>query len=156
MQAEVSLPGILLSNVKFFEPKSSFYDYMKVNHYYHKIYDVGAGVGHVTVGLRDLGMTVVALDMNRRDDPECTLLLANAMSYDYTAKSVLLFCRPCHGYFVESSIQQGIAREAKAFLYAGLPKNVDYDLGTWRRNFTSIKRNVGVEGESLYVWNRVV
>ncbi len=147
--------GFKLGNVKFFEPKPVFFDFMSVNYYGKVIFDVGAGCGHVSKALTDRGHRVIGIDCAYRDTPEFEhTIIADATIFPYEKGSVILIARPCHGPFVEQVIVQAELSECSAVVYVGLERNVDDDLGLMRKPFKKAKvTDVGKDGESIYVWN---
>ena len=152
--AGLPLFNTILPGIKFFEPQSQFFSQMIAAYKEWHIYDIGAGKGHVALGLALNGLTVTAIDFILRENPEYPVLHANAVSFNYPHDAVLLFCRPCHSEFVEETIQQGINCGVHHFVYAGLPKNVDSDLGRFRRNFVLVAKKIGRDGESLYIMGK--
>jgi hypothetical protein len=117
------------------------------------IIDVGAGQGHVTQALGDRGHAAVGIDV-RTDGSYAPVLCANGSRFPYPVGCVVLFCRPCHGVFVESSITRAVQCGAWTVLYAGLRANVCGDLGWYRRRFKRADV-VGQKGEFLYEWEKV-
>src|SRR6476619_1736038 len=117
------------------------------------IIDIGCGQGHVAAALRAEGFAATGIDL-RGDDALYSIIEANAVVFPYPAGSVALFCRPCHGVFVEATIDQLVERDVAHVLYAGFPKNVASDLGRYRQNFRRVASRVAVDGESLYLWSR--
>lgn len=145
------LPGVLPSQ-KFFEPKPKFIAHMKKHYRKWKVYDVGCGVGHVTAALHKAGLkSVKALDTLKRDSQEAKVEFGDGTTYPYKSGSVVMFCRPCHGWFVEPAISHAIRCDAGAILYVGLSKNVKDDLGRYYRKFKRVLTNVGKDKENLWV-----
>jgi hypothetical protein len=140
-----SLPGW-----KFFEPKPAFIEAMQK--YKHlEIWDIGAGVGHVSALLTRVGFNTVAIDLNAREKCETTVVVANSVRSHYPPNAMLLFCRPCHNGFVEATIRQGLRCGVSCFGYVSLEQNRSNDLGEFEQDFDLISRNVGKDRESLYV-----
>jgi hypothetical protein len=144
----------VLPGIKFFEPKDHFFKQMSAAYRGLHIYDVGAGMGHVALGLALEGLTVTALDLILREKAEFPVVHTNAVGYRYPQDAVLMFCRPCHNEFVEATISRGLGCGVQHFVYAGLAKNVNSDLGRFRRDFVSVARKIGHDGESLYVMGK--
>lgn len=143
--------GGLLPSLQFFKPAPRFLEWMKV---YCKgrgvVYDVGAGCGHVTRKLIQAGVGTVALDLNYRENAEVEVEISNSVLYEYLPDSVVMFCRPCHGPFVELTIDRAIRCRAGSILYVGKPSKVAGDLGQFRKRFRRVLSNAGEEGEAIY------
>jgi len=146
-----SMPPISLSSGKFFVPKRRFLSYMETFKG-HTIYDLGAGMGQVSAALHAAGHQVVALDCNTREETEFPITLGNAISQSYESGSVLMFCRPSHGLWVEIAIERALAFHPTAIVYVGLVKNLECDLGAYLNKFKKKAKNIGAESENLYVW----
>jgi hypothetical protein len=139
--------------MRFFEPTPAFFEAMRP-FYGLDIIDIGAGKGHVAVALAAHAHSVTAIDV-RTDGAVFPVDEANAVTFDYPAGSVALFCRPCHSpFFVEPTIARAIECDVRAIIYAGLPRNVNNDLGMFRRRFRRAVSHVGGEGESFYLYDR--
>lgn len=150
--AEKLVSVITLSDLKFFEPKPSFIQLMNERFAGFPIFDIGAGVGHVSAMLENEGFIVKALDLIPRENSEFLVELQNAVSYRYPADAVMLFCRPCHNDFVRATIAQGIRCGVHRFVYVSKPANINMDLSNYRRNFRLAGKDVGCEKESMYIW----
>lgn len=151
--ADLPLSFQPLPGVRFFQPNKFFIDYMTKMYEGLEIWDIGAGTGFVANELSKAGMHVVALDMLAREEPFFPVLISNSVTQQYPREAVMLFCRPCHGGFVEATIYQGLRCGVRNFVYAGLAKNVGDDLSHFRRSFKRILTEVGLENESLYTWS---
>ena len=141
----------VLVNLKFFEPNSNFLAWMAAKFDGKHIYDVGAGVGHVAKALTERGLRVTAIDINYREDPEFPVMLVNAGACGYEKGSVVMLCRPCHGIFPETVLEQALRCKVGAIVYVGLPKNTASDLGKLRRKFKTGMTHAGENGERVYV-----
>jgi len=144
----------LLPGHKFFIPTASFITNMVKLFKGKNIFDVGAGCGHVAQSLEKTKKfkNVAALDLLGREDQEFPVYKCDARSFPYPEDSVMIFCRPCHGRFVEDTIRQAQTRKAFAVVYAGLSKNKASDLGRYSRKFTLVGEHVGMDDENLWVW----
>lgn len=140
----------MLPNVKFFEPRLKFVNWMMRNYSDTTIFDVGAGVGHVSAKLRSNGLKVIPIDLVPRESPECEVYMLDATEMRYPKDCVVLLARPCHGHFVEGVIRQAFYWKVSAFLYVGLDKNVENDLG-YDHQFKCVAKNVGRAGENLWI-----
>lgn len=141
-----------LPNQVFFEPKKEFLAYMKKHFRSWFIYDVGAGMGHVTKALRKAGMKHVRpIDLNFRDGRVVPVAHADGTDYPYKSGSIVMLCRPCHGNFVYDTITRAVERKATV-VYVGLTKNVKNDLGDYYRKFKKVAKNVGADGEHIWVY----
>jgi len=137
---------------KFFEPLSCFGAWMVTQFEGIPVWDVGAGMGHVSKELHERGFQVCAIDILQRDKNVYPVFAINGDSCGYTKGSVVMLCRPCHGYFPDSVIKQALKCKVGAIVYVGLPKNKRIDLGKYAKYFKSEMRKCGFDGESAYVW----
>jgi hypothetical protein len=135
-----------LSCEKYFSPTPVFARWVKSQFNGKHIYDVGAGVGHVSKALAKAGMRMTAIDLAPRTNSETEVLMADSTQYPFEKDSVVMFCRPSHSGFVERTIANAIQRHVAAIVYVGLTKNLLDDLGSLHDRFT--KRRVGVVGHS--------
>jgi len=136
---------------KFFEPNKAFLTYMK-KFSRRYVYDVGAGMGHVTVALRKAGIKKVnPIDMFPREGAVTKVTYGNGIDYPYKSNSLVMLCRPCHGHFVEPVIERAIERRAD-IMYVGLTKNVKNDLGDYYRKFKKVLSKAGADGEHVWVY----
>lgn len=142
--------GPLPSQV-FFEPLPVFVDQMVKHFSNHRIYDVGAGMGHVAEMLRGANLKCIGIDCATRLRQN-SVLITQGETYEYEEHSVVMMCRPCHGIFPQMILEQSIRRNVAAIVYVGLAENVDSDLGRYRKKFKQVKRTVGRDNETLYVW----
>ena len=145
--------GFRLSNLKFFQPKEVFFAEMEKQFSTRLLYEIGAGVGHVSAGLSARGFRVLALDLYERDDTEFPVLITNAVTHSYREGSALLICRPCHSGFVEATIRRALIQGVTSFVYVSMARNTSNDLGVFRKEFRTVRRFVGEERENMYVWN---
>lgn len=144
---------MFLPPLKFFRPKWNFVTFMEQSFKGRTIYDVGAGMGHVTKELVQVGLNVIGFDINLRDG-EYPVQPGNGLTYSYEPGSVAMFCRPCHGFFVEMSIQRALYCGVTTFVYVGLGRNIRHDLGSFRHHFKLKLRNAGSTKECVWIWNR--
>lgn len=144
--------GLMLPDQIFFQPKKEFLTYMKKHFRLRMIYDVGAGKGHVTQALRKAGLKHLRpIDMNPRDAAVVPVLHADATDHPFKSHSLVMLCRPCHGSFVYDTITRAIERKADV-MYVGLTKNVKHDLGDYYRKFKKVAKNVGEDGEHVWLY----
>lgn len=145
--------GNVLPGLKFFEPTQKFVGFMRKNYPKVRIYDVGAGMGHVAYELRENGLKALALDINHRESKEnFPVTIADGESYLYLPGSVVMLCRPCHGQFSEEVILNAVHRKVSAILYVGLEKNLFGDLGIRLKKFKLKLSGAGLGGEDVWVW----
>jgi hypothetical protein len=76
---------------------------------------------------------------------------ADGGAYKYTAGSVVMLCRPCHGDFPGDVIRRAVECGASEIWYVGLAKNVANDLYGHRSRFKCALRGAGEDGEDVYV-----
>jgi SAM-dependent methyltransferase len=139
--------------LKFFEPNNKFFELINEYPDYLTFYDIGAGAGHVSRYLNDRKKKVVAIDIFTRDYSYFPTIKAFSEYYNYGDDCVLMFCRPCHSYFVEDTISRGIDCGVKQFIYVGLNKNVENDLGIYYDKAIKKATNVGKDNESFWTIN---
>lgn len=142
-----------LPSIKFFEPRETFGRFMADR--YHKrqllIYDVGAGVGHVSKRLSQEGLTLIPIDINVREQTDAPVLVGNGVDFPFERESVVMICRPCHGPTTEFYIKNAIGRHVSEVLYVGKPSNFKNDCGRYHRQFDRVMTNAGKERESVYL-----
>lgn len=149
MIPQIDIKPLLLGDIKFFMPKPKFLASMQAFKG-SLIFDVGAGVGHVSNLLQHDGHTIRAIDCNTRPGLEFEVERANAFNFDFPKNSILLFCRPSHGCFVEWTVTHAYNCGVRKFIYVGLGKNKHRDLGKDTNKFKVITRNVGHMRENMY------
>jgi len=142
--------GMTLGFSKFFEPNEKFVAYMKKHFAEKVVFDVGAGAGHVSAILSEKGIKTIALDLHIHSNPEFAVLTADAATFKYTKRSVVMICRPCHGNFVEQTIERAKECKASVVLYIGLHRNMANDLGDFADGFEEVATKVGNDGESIW------
>jgi hypothetical protein len=143
--------GGTLPPIRFFVPKPDFITHIAASYGGRLLYEIGAGVGHVSRALADAGLNVSAIDLYHRDEAQFSVTIADATTFQYNHGSVVLICRPSHEGFVEKAISTALICGVREILYVGLRKNVAADLGRFRRSFRSVLRDIGAAGENLYV-----
>ena len=146
-----------LPSHKFFEPTKTFVSVMGKKFGKRLIYDVGAGMGHVANALSKSKKfkNVVALDMNARIGAEFKIKMVDATSYGFSPLGVVMFCRPCHGLFVNDAIDNALECGVKDIVYVGLEKNVSDDLGDYFSEARQLKtRKIGSEEEKIWIIRR--
>lgn len=144
---ENPLMGQTISAIKFFKPKAKFINWIKKTHPINLVYDVGAGCGHVTKKLIKAGINAIALDIMHRDPSDYPVTIADAAIYEYSKRSVVLLCRPCHGYFIEHTFRQALSRNCIVY-YVGKSSNVEDDL--YGFECKRILTNVGEDKEEVW------
>ena len=147
--------GGMLPPFTFFHPTSKFIGHMAANYNGRLIYDIGAGVGHVSRALADAGLAVEALDLYHRDEEEFPITFADATTHEFVPGSVVMFCRPSHDGYVAQTITTALTCKVAEIIYVGLPKNTAADLGRYRPAFRRRLRGIGRLGENLYVMTPV-
>lgn len=143
---------IIFPYQKFFKPNSKFTKYMIYNHENDLIYDVGAGIGHVSKILFDQKLKVYPIDLNIREEYDFPVHFHDATNFAYECNSVILFARPCHGFFVQDTIDQALLRKVKTILYIGVSRNKNpyYDLGDYYKKFRIDENHVGEDKEKIW------
>jgi hypothetical protein len=139
-----------LGTLKFFEPTPAFLTWMATRFRGKRVYDVGAGHGHVTKALRARGVTTLPIDMAFRDNADAEPEIADATCYPYKPNTVVMICRPCHGHFTTDVIEQAIERKVSHIIYVGKVKNVSNDLDKFLPNFVPVLAKAGEDDEMVY------
>lgn len=147
--------GGTMPALRFFEPKPKFISYM-VSRFkgYGPVYDVGAGDGYTTQRLNDAGVNTNAIDLSFRAGMKYPVEIANAVDYAYLPDSCVMFCRPCHGPWVEVTIAHALRCGVSGFIYVGLSKNIDSDLGRFKNKFKRELSGAGKSRECVMAWKK--
>lgn len=155
-EAEMLLSGVTLPKLKFFNPNKKFLPFMVKSFAKQNVFDVGAGCGHIAEMLQQSKKfkRVFGIDIFTRDEMEFPVYKADARSFPFPPKSVVMFCRPCHGCFVEDVISNAISRKAKAIVYIGLEKNLLDDLQGYLPLFKRVATKVGEDGECIWLMKK--
>ena len=137
---------------KYFQPTAKFNRWVTAEFSSKLIYDVGAGVGHVSKALSEAGLKVTAIDLQPRTESEFDVIKADSTEYAFEKGSVLMLCRPCHDHdFVRNTILRGLTCGVRAVVYVGLQRNVRADLGGYFRQFTQ-RRISGIGHADEHIW----
>lgn len=140
--------GGMLPAQEFFRPTPAFLHWLKVEYAGDLIYDVGAGMGHVTVAMRKVGLKAVGIDLNFRPGQRSDCVIpANAVDFSYAPGSVLMFFRPCHGFFVETVIREASEVGVGHFLIVSASPD---DAGRYRHRLQHVHPSAGEEGEEAW------
>lgn len=144
--------GEALPEMQFFKPKEQFFSYLDKRFPQMPIVDIGAGTGHLSMALAERGWKVIAIDPFERDGRVWNVVPLDAITFNYPPESLPIVARPCHGHWLEMSIEQAM-RTCSVMLYVGLQKNFEQDLdGLDRLYFLSYRREiVGSDGEVVVV-----
>lgn len=134
---------------RFFEPTPAFFAWAKKFLRNSFVFEVGAGDGHTSEGLREIGIAGIGLDLF----PEGKTIRGDGTCYPYIAATAVMLCRPCHGDFVWLTIQYALSRGVTTFVYVGLAKNRVRDLGSYRKHFRLMLSDAGSDGEKVWVWD---
>ena len=137
----------------FFEPSKKFLDWLVKLAAGRPIIDCGCGDGHVTLALSDRGANVIGLDLYARDEwslERNILLEMDANEFPFPRNAIVLFCRPCHGGWVEQVVRKA-KQKAEVILYVGLEKNLEEDLGDYAFKFKAFGRRCGKDEE--FAWS---
>lgn len=139
---------------KFFEPTPEFGKWMFETAKRRLIYDVGSGMGHVSQYLvHECGLFSIPVDCSLRDGQCSATIIADATNFFYDAGSIVMLCRPCHGWFTADVIERAIERKCFSILYIGKVQNVDMDLGGYRNSFRHALSHAGKEDEMVWEFN---
>lgn len=146
-------PSLTLTPIVFFNPTEKFFVWFSKQYpdQFRDIYDVGAGLGHTSRLLKDRGYYPKAIDIAPRELQEYEVEQADGASYEYHPGSIVLICRPCHGYFPEFVVQQAFESRVTNIIYIGFEKNLENDLGKYSKDFKLAATEVGEDGESLWL-----
>lgn len=140
----------------FFRPNKEFYRFIEsyINQTNRRrntvIYDVGCGMGHVASQLHKLKYNIVAMDLHERAGQWNRVKRADGGTYDYQSRSVVLLCRPNHGFMIDRIIGQAF-RCLCSVIYVGLPRNIEEDLSG--HGFRKVLSNAGADGEEIWISN---
>lgn len=134
---------------RFFEPAPAFFAWAKKFLRNQFVFEVGAGDGHTSEGLREIGIAGIGLDLF----PEGKTIRGDGTCYPFIAATTVMLCRPCHGDFVAVTIQHALTRGVTTLVYVGLVRNVEGDLQGHRKHFRLLLSDAGVDGEKVWVWD---
>lgn len=140
--------------LRFFLPKPSFLAWAKRRLRPPLVYDVGAGDGHVAKALEAIGFRVLALDLYPHADAEVLILERDGTTYPYLRESVVMLCRPCHGYFPLGVVEQALAQEVQTLVYVGKRDNIELDLGDYAKHFRVELESAGNDKEVVLMWRK--
>ena len=135
---------------QFFQPAEAFYQWMKEACGSRRVFDVGAGAGHVAKGLSAAGVQAIPLDIHRHQSPAMQVTMADGTAFPYEKGSVVMLCRPCHGAFAQDVIDRAVECGVHSVLYVGLDRNVEDDLFDYYEKFSRESANVGEDGEAIW------
>lgn len=143
-----------VSSTVFFVPAQEFLVWAKRELFGRLLFDVGCGSGSASRLLRKAGLTTWPLDL-MRPLTGTHHTTADGTTYPYTASSVVVLCRPCHGEFTMEVVRQAVARRVGDVLYVGLEKNVEADLGEYASRFEKMLDGAGEDGEKVWRYKLV-
>ena len=138
-------------DLRWFTPTPVFWEVMKelaaTNNLSHFV-DVGTGRGDLPREAKEFDVPMIGIDIQDcPQNPEVQCRSAGSMSWSPTIWP--LVCRPCHNGFQHALRLRAVAHGA-SMIYVGFRKNLSRDAGS--QHYSRCVRNVGVEGESLYVF----
>src|SRR5271157_2180933 len=85
-----SFIGSPLGMSQFFQPAEAFYQWMKEACGSRRVFDVGAGAGHVAKGLSAAGVQAIPLDIHRHQSPAMQVTMADGTAFPYEKGSVVM------------------------------------------------------------------
>lgn len=108
---------------------------------------VDCGAGECMLEQESQGkLRVISLDICPRDPKEPSI---DCTKMPFHKGQILVFIRPSHGGWVETTIENN-QDVAAFFLYIGLDKNLDQDLGRYQAETYVVSDWIGDEGERIY------
>lgn len=142
-------------NGRFFHPHERFLEWLRDEHSYHRLYDVGAGDGYVVQQIRRHApnITIVGIDLFRRTHMAGPVELGNGADYPYVVGSIVMLCRPCHGEFVQYTIEQACERGAFKVLYVGKEENLEDDTRDYFPKFKLSLIGAGRDRECVWTYS---
>jgi hypothetical protein len=125
--------------VRFFDPSARFLDWLASYAQPRIVFDVGCGEGHILHQLHVRNVKAIGIEPFWDQDREYYRTCSNAV-FPMEAQrvallrkapdSLVLFCRPCHGGWVEEVIE--LLPHSAEVLYISKPRNVAIDLMRYR------------------------
>lgn len=123
--------------MRFFEPDSTFLDWLASYAGKRLVFDVGCGDGDLVLELQAKGVKAMGIDpiyLYQRVPTN----LSNCIFPAYAEEcgllrkypALVLFCRPCHSGFVERTLEV-LHRDSEA-VYVSKPENVIVDLSSYK------------------------
>ena len=138
---------MLLSQI-FFQPTKLWWAMLAQTPWlrYREFYDIGAGMGHLTMQMLEHGYPCIAYDLHERPGQYAVVELRDALGTYYPDHGCLILARPCHGDFPERVFRENCGY--CEVLYVGLERNVEQDLAGMV--YTLIMSGVGEDGEHCW------
>lgn len=143
----VEIPSVQLPNIVFFDPKEDFLSWVKKQGL--RVVDAGAGVGRLCKRLNEVGVPVIGIDANERDNPEFTVHPMDAVTFPYNKGQLVILARPNGGDWIEYTMSVALRKGARV-VYVGLEKNYDRDLTIPGLKFTKVVVDAGEDGEEAW------
>lgn len=147
---------MILPNQTFFRPTRKFVAWLKEYAKGRLVIDCGAGQGFFAKKMRDAGISVLALDINERDETFTEIVRSNCDAFDFPRRSLPIFARPSHGSWVWDVVHRAMndwgTRRAEAVLYVGKESNVERDLDLRDPSFRikQLGKNCGRDREGVW------
>ena len=116
------------------------------------IFDVGCGGGYLIKELNQIRPSIAyGIDLLWDwSSPDIQVIPSNAVTssvINYINDTLVLFCRPSHGVWVEKTINR--FPSSNTILYIGLDKNVKMDIGSFDYQIVAHK-GASTDNESVY------
>lgn len=147
------LADMCMPAARFFTPRARFWNLLHelVKEHPNLVFlDCGTGMGDLPREAGERGLRMLGVDHVDREGQDQKVLRMDARFCRFGPLVWPLMCRPSHEGWAYEVAKAGLAAGATV-LYAGKPENVSRDIPS---GYTSLGRNVGAEGESLYQLRR--
>jgi hypothetical protein len=120
--------------MRFFEPSDEWLDWAAAYAGGRMVFDVGCGEGHVVRALRERRVPAIGVDPMWEWAPDNRDLVSaiipafaeHCRLLQKWENGLVLFCRPCHGGFVDAAVR--LLHASSEVLYISRPSNVNVDI----------------------------
>lgn len=140
--------NLRLGNLRFFTATPRFWEVMEQWREQCFI-ECGAGTGDTTREALDKGFQFGAVDICERDGQHESVLILDATMLTFSRELWPILCRPNHSGWCREVMDLALPASA-GFIYVGLERNTEIDLGEYAGKHDAVFESVGEDGECLW------